>query len=175
MNTELKLCDYGIMQEKSDIRAHVGVVARCVFVYRTREGVALLLSGKYELRPAYQPGVEGPTAWGAPVPVSHFKDIRRLRVSGWPQFEGWTETLCPTEKGRRAVDVVVSLLARGRFPLWVTTQEDSRQSVQIKGADIVVFANQKIQVKCDYRAGDAPGCSGNLYLQTRERNPKHLH
>ena len=66
-----KLHDYGIQNEQSDIRAHVGVRARTVYVFRTEEAKRLVASmRKDEGRFASQPGVVGPTAFGFAVPVS---------------------------------------------------------------------------------------------------------
>jgi hypothetical protein len=62
-------------------------------------------------------------------------------------------------------------MKRGRFPFWLDATEDERQNVQILGTDILVFARKKVQVKCDYKAGDKPEGSGNLFLQRAERNP----
>ncbi len=45
--------------------------------------------------------------------------------------------------------------------------------MQIRGVDIVVRGQWRIQVKCDYDAGrgkDGSG-TGNLFLQVAERNP----
>lgn len=59
----------------------------------------------------------------------------------------------------------------GRFPFWIDAKEDERQGVQIKGTDVVVFCNQRIQVKCDYKAGPKPEGTGNVFLQKSESNP----
>jgi hypothetical protein len=166
---------HGIQNEDSDIRAHVGVRARTVFVFRTEEARRLVegrdqASGRF----AGQSGVNGPTAFGFPVALSEFHDLRRIEYPGCCFWAGWTNDLDTSRKGRRAVYVVTSLLSQGRFPLWIACAESKDRAVQIAGTDIVVCCKQRIQVKCDYNAGDAPGCTGNIYLQTAERNPLKL-
>lgn len=172
MIDQAELFEYGVQNEKSDIRAHVAVLAKKIYIYRTKEAVSLLNSGKYSLKPAYQEGVQGPTALGAPVPIKDFRDLRTVTWNGCPYWDGWHEKLSTSQKGKKAIEVVVDLLKYGRFPLWIEVEEDKRQNIQIKGTDIVVFCKQHIQVKCDYRAGEGHElCTGNLYLQTKERNP----
>jgi hypothetical protein len=70
-----------------------------------------------------------------------------------------------------AVLCVIAAMKRGRFPFWLDAAEDKRENVQIQGTDIVVFCRKKVQVKCDYAAGDKPNGTGNLFLQRAERNP----
>lgn len=166
---------HGIQNEQSDIRAHVGVLARKMFVFQTRDGAELIARGRYRPLSATQPGVNGPTASGYAPRLSDFSDLRI--IDGVPDalWEDWSDRLPTGEKGRRAVEVVVWALAHGRFPLWVAHQKDEGSlDIQINGTDIVVSSQQRIQVKCDYRAGrreDHPSCTGRLFLQVMERNP----
>ena len=179
METSYKLADYGIFTEQSDIRAHVGPKAKTVYVYQTaamREFVELN-QYKYATKPAYQPGYSQPTASGYCVPISDAPFIRRLRFESydWDKFPAVSAST--SEKGAAAVRVICELLRIGRFPLWVGgAQESNDPSIQISGTDIVVIGKHKIQVKCDYLAGPKEsGCSGNLYIQIKERNPFGLH
>jgi len=171
------LVEYGIHLEKSDIRVHIGVIARRAFIFRTADAIAVIRSEKLEERDASQPGANGRTARGYIMPLGLLHRMKSIGVSTWPQFDGWTDTLSTTEKGNRAVDVVKGLLKRGCFPLWIDCDEDDRENIQISGTDILIFARKRIQVKCDYRAGlrSIPGCTGNLFLQTHERNPFKRH
>lgn len=172
ISAEPTLFNYGIRTENSDVRAHVCVLARKVYAFRTRDGVNLLDTGKYCLKPAYQPGVVGRTALGAPIPIKDFPDLRVIKLPCWERWNDFSETDRTSEKGRLAVQIIVDLLARGGFPLWVIASDDDRKGIQIKGTDIVVFARQKIQVKCDYKGGEGhTSCTGNLFIQTAERNP----
>lgn len=76
-----------------------------------------------------------------------------------------------SEKGDQAVRVVQWLLKAGRFPLWTHGDIIGDKDMQVQGYDIIVRMKARIQVKCDWRAGDKPGCTGNLFLQVRECNP----
>lgn len=185
-SAEPVLFHYGIRTEKSDIRAHVGVLARSVFIFRTKHGIEAIEKHNPPLRPAYQGGVVGKTAEGYPVQMGWVRDLRVRNLSHWPVWDGWTQALSTTEKGRRAVKLVCELLKHGLFPLWVNADDDDRKSIQLHGTDVVVFARQRIQVKCDYRAGwvndgtirkhpGHPMCTGNLFLQDYERNPLQRH
>lgn len=169
-----ELFDYGIQNENSDIRAHVGIYSRKVFVFRTKEGIRAINEFKPETRPAFQKGVEGKTAEGYPVKIKWIHDIRTISIPTWPQFEFWDDSWSTSKRGQFAVDIICCLMQRGRFPLWIDVSEDDRQSIQLSGTDIVIFAKKRIQVKCDARAGDPsddPRCTGNLFLQCAERNP----
>ncbi len=166
-----ELVEYGIHTEGSDIRAHVSAVNRTIYVFPTRNAVAAIARVSPPLRFAGQPGVDGPTGQGWPMPVEEIADLRRVRFQSW---EGWTQLrpdLSTSRKGRLAVVCVIAAMKRGRFPFWLDAAEDERQNVQILGTDILVFCRKKVQVKCDYTAGDRPLGTGNLFLQRAERNP----
>ena len=59
------------------------------------------------------------------------------------------------------------MLKKNLIPVAFHIQEVTDRTMQISGTDILVSARYKIQVKCDWRVGD----TGNIYLQTQERNP----
>lgn len=171
-----ELFNHGIQTEDSDIRAHVAVLAKAVYVFPTRNGIKAIDAHRPVLRSAGQNGVVGKTADGYAVNVEWIEDLRVRRLAHWPVWDNWEKNLSTTEKGRRAVQVVCEMLKRGVFPLWLNAFDDPRQSVQIKGTDIVIFARKKIQVKCDYSAGNGhPQCTGRLFLQVAERNPLRRH
>ena len=69
------------------------------------------------------------------------------------------------------MEAVLDSMRLGRFPLWVDAAEEDRENIQLKGMDIVLFCRKRIQVKCDYRSGDRPLGTGNLFIQKAERNP----
>jgi len=168
-----RLYDYGIQTENSDIRCHVAPGTRLIFVFQTASALALDLA-KYKKVPAYQPGVQYPTAEGYLVPPSDIPDIRVLRwnSNGW--WSGFDEKASTSDKGAKAVAVVSTLLRSGRFPLWLSVaQESGRLEVQRGGTDILLWGRWKIQVKCDFWAGKASDGSGtgNLFLQVAELNP----
>ncbi len=171
--TTPRLFDYGIAQEQSDIRAHVAVAMRTIFVFRTKIAAALLgRPHQYRLVSAGQPGVEGPTATGYLVPPGDIPGIRRIECCKDPRWWAhFTDERADTgAKGDAAVGVVVWLLRYGRFPLWVDADESEDRDIQRSGTDIIVCCKQRIQVKCDWHAGN-PAKSGCLFLQVSERNP----
>lgn len=170
-----ELFEYGIQVEHSDIRAHVSVVNRTIYVFETYRGVEAIEKYKPERRMAFQPGVEYPTADGWLVKPEWIADLRRLKFHSWGEWGSFNSSLSTSAKGALAVECVTDAIRAGRFPFWLSTEEDTRENIQIKGTDIVVFCRKKIQVKCDWKCGDTPLGTGNLYLQRAERNPKKHH
>lgn len=175
METSVELFDYGIHNESSDIRAHVAVYAKTLFVFPTVCAVRVM--EKYPLKPAFQNGVNGPTAEGHCVVPSEIDGIRRLRISD-ERLVGFDEGLSTTDKGNRAVDIVSAFLKAGRFPLWLEGEFVKEVDIQRTGTDLKVQGRWRIEVKCDFRASDMygiphPRCTGRLFLQIRERNPLH--
>ena len=155
-----------IYLENSDIRAHVSAYNQMVYVFRTVEGVKAIEKYSPILATAVQPGVVGVTGLGWLVKQDWIDDLRKIPVvwNGWKEFrEDWDTT----KKGRFAVSCVLSLMKHGRFPLWIDTNEDDRENVQLSGTDILIFARKKVQVKCDFPAGRTK----NLFIQKAERNP----
>jgi hypothetical protein len=170
-SNQIALYPHGIFQEDSDIRVHVAPGTRAIYVFQTARAIEAIQAGDYKLVTASQPGVAGPTAAGYAIPCKAIRGMRRITIDGGPWWECFAATDSTSLKGTKAVEVVKILLATGRLPLWVVEPaNDSRDvKVQIKGTDIVCWGKWKIQVKCDWRAGD--GGSGNVFLQTAERNP----
>lgn len=174
--SQTELFQYGIQNERSDIRAHVSPLGKMVHVFQTRKMIEFLNEHGASLKtaPAFQPGVMGRTAEGYKVPLRLCGPlVRCLNFVSYPWDTFPPKTATTSEKGAAAVAVVVALLGMGRFPLWVVAHDDTRKTIQISGTDIVVFANQRIQVKCDYSACPMEsGGTGNLYIQFAERNPR---
>ena len=170
-----ELFEYGIYTEVSDIRAHVSAVNKTIYVFPTRNGRAAIERHAPIIRPAYQEGVNSPTATGWLVKIEWIDDLRRVKFYSWPGWDKLTEGLSTSQKGGLAVECVIETIRRGRFPFWLDASEDERQNIQLEGTDILVFCKKRIQVKCDYRGGDAPAGTGNLFLQKNERNPLKKH
>jgi len=169
----MELYEYGILTEQSDIRAHVSVACRSVFVFQTQKAIHALNNGEYRIVSAYQPGCNEPTAKGWIVPPNDIDDLRHLNCGNWSGWSEFTHSMTTSQKGNHAVELVLELMRLGHFPIWLENQKETRDTeIQIKGADIVVHMNKKVQIKCDWKAGPkAEGGSGNLFLQKSERNP----
>ena len=173
-SNQLPLFEYGIQTEQSDIRAHVSVVNRTIYVFRTVMALRAMKDHPQQLKTATQQGVLGPTANGMPMPIENIPDLRRIKYPKWPHWDQFRENLSTSEKGSLAVKCVLDCMRWGFFPFWVNASEDDRENVQLKGTDILVFCRKKVQVKCDYCCGDKPLGTGNIYLQTAERNPRRM-
>lgn len=171
------LHEYGIQTEQSDIRAHVSPGACAMFVFPTQSAVAVMR--KYPKRTASQPGVIGKTAEGYIVPVADIPDLWALRID--PSFfDGFNECLSTSEKGDRAVKLVIAALKNGGFPLPVHANFSTERNIQISGTDVIVVGKWRIEIKCDYWASMEKGkpnarCTGNVFLQIAERNPLARH
>ena len=173
-----QLVDYGIQNDKSDVRAHVGVLAKQVYVFKTKDGFEAIDPRRHRKRPAFTRGIrtaEGycvpdgdiPSCMSIPIPNGIFAESR---IGTYP------EKGRRSEKGQAAVFIVTEMLKRGLLPLQLEITEIDDKTMQIRGEDVHVKANIKIQVKCDYRAGNGhPRCTGNLYLQIAECNPFGIH
>ena len=170
------LADYGIQNEKSDVRVHVCPKVRRIYVFPTVEGRKALSRGKE--RPAYQDKVAGATASGYTVPIWQIDRCVGLVLNEteWNAVR-FSETDDVSTKGHKAAEFVAALIKKGVLPLPFKSTVNANLPVEmeIAGQDIrVIVAEQVIvvQVKCDYEGGaKVLGGSGNLYLQTAERNP----
>lgn len=169
------LFEYGIHVEQSDVRAHVSVVNKSIYVFETLRGVDAIKRLSPPIRCAFQPGVNGPTAEGWLVALGDICDLRILRFHSWSGWSEFCESATTSAKGALAVSCVREAMRVGRFPFWINAMEDDRQNIQIAGTDIVVFCRKRVQVKCDYRSGEKPAGTGNLFLQKAERNPLRRH
>lgn len=159
------LVNYGIQNEGSDLRAHVSVCNATVYVFPTESGRQAIKRGNIQGRPAYT----GTTisAFGYPVPYKTISGIQQIKIPQWIfEQENFMQADSTSEKGRKAVNIVKEMILRGLVAVSLKPVEITEKNMQIKGTDIHVTANCKIQVKCDWRAGE----TGNVYLQVAERN-----
>ena len=161
-----ELFEHGIWQENSDIRAHVSPANETIYVFPTRNVIKTIESIRPEVKLAGQPGVKGPTAQGYVVKISDIEDIRKVNFN-WRWWLHFDEKWSTDKKGRYAVACVRDCMRTGYFPIWFDAADDDRLNVQIAGTDMLVFCRKKIQVKCDSPAAR----TGNLFIQTAERNP----
>lgn len=180
---EHDLVEYGIQNEGSHVRVHVCPTVRRVYVFPTECGKMAIETLKYQKKHGFQPGYEGPTAEGYPVPP---EDIERcveicLRDTSWDSISFSLDD-STEEKGNKAVKLVKAMLRNGLLPLPAEGREVKDKDMQIQGTDILIKANSlyheeiRVQVKCDYPGGRKElGGTGNLFLQVAECNPFGLH
>jgi hypothetical protein len=167
MTEELK--EHGIFQENSDIRAHVS--DRVVYVCQTKEIITALKNNEFTKKFAYQQNYDKPTACGYLVTQSKIIDLRVLNFKSWNGWTFYKSEWNTSEKGKWAVKCITELIKIGRFPFWLNAEQNKDVELDIKGTDILIAMNQKIQVKCDYPALK----TGNLYIQTHEINPYKMY
>lgn len=167
-----RLVQYGIQTERSDLRAHVCVVAKSLYVYPTAAGVACLADPRYREVEVFTGSFV--TARGRLVPPTAIKDCMLVPIPDTLVNIQRTDTT--TIKGRKATEIVATLMRDGFFPAMFAPQIIAKTSLQYEGVDIVATANLRVQVKCDYDGGDQSlGGTGNLFLQTAECNPHNAH
>lgn len=177
------LVDYGIQNERSDIRVHVCPKVRRVYTYPTSCGIEAINTGKYRKKSGYQPGVEYATAEGYLIPPLDISRCVSLELPDlvwkWANFSKAETT---TIKGMKATRLVSAMLIRGMLPIPALGEEARCRDLQISGTDIYVplgALREKpihIQVKCDYEGGAKElGGTGNLFLQVAECNPLGHH
>ena len=168
-----QLVDYGIQNDESDVRMHVGVLAQKVYVFKTQDGKDSIKS-HHRIVPVFTKGIK--TATGYVVPVGEMINCDAIDIPQdiymASQITRYPEKGAQGEKGKAAVYIAVEMLKRGLIPISLKITEVNEKTMQIKGEDVNVKANVKIQVKCDYRAGNGHHrCTENLFLQISECNP----
>lgn len=164
-----KLVSYGIQNEKSDLRAHVCVKIKKVYIYPTEAGIEAVFSGKHPLAPAYTGSIKTATGYLVPPGCISNCEVFKIPDKWWKRvnFKDFDNT---TIKGEKAVRIVKNMIIKGMMPaLKLKYEEVTEKDLQIEGTDIIIRSKAKIQVKCDYKGGE--GGTGNLFLQTSECNP----
>lgn len=169
-----RLVEYGIQTEESDIRIHVGVYARAIYMYKTKDGQQAIAEGDFRKVPVRTNGIV--TAEGLLVPPDCIPGCLPIPIPGdifeVSKIGTYPEYGFQGPKGKAAVCVVKEMLQQGMIPINLKITEIDDKTMQIKGEDINVKANIKIQVKYDYKCGVGhPRCTGNLFIQTAECNP----
>ena len=169
------LVQYGILEEKSDYRAHVCIAAMTAYVFPTEEGRRAIEGGNHRTARAYQG--DHVTAEGLLVPPDDINECQAVGIpEHWLVSLNFSESDSTTDKGEKAVKVVKGMLKKGMIALPLVANQIDDKDMQIEGVDIIVTGRVRIQVKCDYRGGDRRlGGTGNLFLQTKECNPYGLH
>ncbi len=176
-----RLVEYGIQTEGSNYRAHVCILAKALYVYRTVDGVRCATDPRF--REGEAPTGNIITAKGRLVPPHAIASCMRTDIPPHILTKNMIlRTDHPTVKGRRATYIVAAMMQEGYFPLILDPRiEPEGSAIQIKGIDIIATADLRIQVKCDFRGGEKkcdpnnPEITGNLFLQTAECNPYGAH
>lgn len=167
------LVDYGIQTEESDLRVHVCVSVGAVYVYQTSDGVKAVESGLWRKVPVYTGTLK--TAEGFLVPPDRIEGCNMKQI---PEDIGivFYKHDNTSEKGRKALEVVRSMMRRGLMPIPLMAREIDDTEMQIQGTDIIATSDANVQVKCDWRGGHKElGGTGNLFLQVSECNPLGMH
>ena len=160
-----ELVDYGIQTEDSDIRAHVSVVAGKVYVFPTKLAVALVKSGKYPERKAWQPGIPYPTAKGYIIPWRDIPNIVPVAASKFIREQNFGSEDSTTLKGEKASNVVEGLVRLGWFPLAVLPiwdpdlMADEVHRVAAKGCHAVTFSENPEKLGLPSFHRDSTVCS----------------
>ena len=165
-----KLVEYGLEHEKSDLRAHVAVSSDVVYVFSTARALSVINANDYREHLVWSDvnGERIVTAAGLLVPIADIKP-RVIKCGDLIASVNFVSGgyLTTSDKGRKAQLVIKKLLIAGRFPLPTSPKIVTNAQMQRDGLDLVVEGRWRIQVKCDWRAGE----TGNLFIQTRETNP----
>lgn len=172
---ELHLVEYGIHTEESDYRAHVCVVVHRLYWFRTVNGKTTVEDGNF---PEVSVTVNGQvTAYGCLVPPGAIPFCQEYdipsSVMGKAAFDAKDSA---SAKGDKAARVVRYMLAKKLIPHPTITFEliPEGHPLQMQGCDIRILLDAKVEVKCDWNGGPKEaGGTGNLFLQTHERNPGH--
>jgi hypothetical protein len=161
--------NYGIQNEESDLRVHVSVCNSTAYIFTPEAAMsAIRAHPEVEQKNAWQPGVNFATAKGYPMPTKYIPGIKAVKIPA-DIFDKckFSKNDTTSEKGNKAVFCITEMLKLGMIPIAFSVDEVADRTMQIQGTDILVKANYRIQVKCDWRIGE----TGNIYLQTQETNP----
>ena len=171
-----KLFEHGLQLERSDVRVHVSVATRRLYVFQTAAAQKLLedRGDEFKERHAYQQDVEYATARGKLVPCCEMPTLRIVALTEDYWWADFSPRHKPSTKGFAAARLVERALHEGWIPLPYSLAAESKDlKVQRDGIDILLWNHHRIQVKCDWDAGPkAWGGTGNLFLQEAELNPR---
>ena len=166
-----KMVHYGIQNETVDLRAHVGVNTKRVYIFTPQDGMSAINSGRYHRKPVYTGEIL--TAYGYAVPWNEIEGCHWFDIPEDVMLQaGFGQAKNTSDKGRSAEYIVKEMVMRGTIVMVLDTMDDKDAKSQMVGSDILVKFANGIQVKCDWRCGHKDrGGTGNLFLQTDECNP----
>jgi hypothetical protein len=169
------LTAYGIQTEKCDYRVHVCVAAKVLYVFTPSDACAAIASGRFRSVSVRDRALTK-TAEGYLVPPLEIGSVTTLEPPAdfdFGDFSGDTSS-----RGRAAVSAFVRLLPYltiGGEALMSFDEFSGRDSRQLEGKDgeVTTVSGKRltVEIKCDMRGGEQTrGGTGNLFLQTGERN-----
>jgi hypothetical protein len=182
-----KLVHYGIQNELSDWRIHVGWGSQHIVAFPTGSGRRLIEARQVKtdksgvtysgdgLKTVTQRGYE--TAKGYAIAISHIDGAVEILIPPDIYRKYLVSTNDSTShKGNTAVAVVIDMLRKHLIPLPCTYDVTTDKALQVSGQDIVINSNLRVQVKMDWLAGSkSHGGTGNVFLQVGECNPFKMH
>lgn len=170
----MTLVPYGIQSETTDLRIHVCVAARRVYIYDTDAAMRAIATRRYRTAPAYTG--ETKTAEGYLVPPDAIPGCRSIAIpADW--LAHFSEADSTSVKGDKAMRLVERLARDFGIPVRANLRIVTDTSTQISGIDAVIEQpRRRIQVKCDWHGGRREhGGTGHLYIQIAEANLYQRH
>lgn len=179
-----KLVNYGIHTEESDIRIHVCVKARAVYVFPREAALAAVNQHACTDQAGHKQVFTNDvmTATGYAIPVEEIEPIYEIPIPrGWLSDDYRDanahivihKQMDTSAKGRLAEKLVRWMWARNYLSMIapISIQQERQLGKQIKGIDLSVVM-PTVQVKCDFDGGSKKhGGTGNLFIQLSECNP----
>ncbi len=181
---------HGPEQERSDIRVHVCIEARQIYIFSREAAIEIVqekMGSGAKGFPVYTGDIK--TAFGYPVPWEEIRDIIEIPFpDSIPEYE-LAITASTSEKGRYAEDIWVQmseedgqeiykkLIEKGIVSANISPRKVDDIKLQKSGIDTEIRIPEfTAQVKCDYRGGSKEhGGTGNLFIQIFECNPYEQH
>lgn len=167
----MNLTNYGIMDEQVHLRVHVCVIAQKAYAFIPGNARKAIEAGNYRLisvRPPWAGGQE--TARGYCVPVRDIIGIQCFDVPDLIKAQNFSQTDNPSVGGKKAQNVVVQMARQGIFCPPCEPEVIGDEERQIAHIDLLLWNVFQMQVKLDSKGGVHPQATGNLFLQTCERN-----
>lgn len=168
------LVNYGIQNEHSNIRIHVCPKIEKVYVFATVETNKFISTKNYKMVKGFN--TDGKySAKGYLVPPMDIPNVRRYDISTiLLNTVGFNDDDNEKAKGDKAQDVVYTMLEYNKlFEVFSRPEIIYDEILQRNGCDIIIDGVW-IEIKCDYIGGEVlsgyPRTTGNLFLQTHERN-----
>jgi len=170
-----QLIHHGIQNEQVDLRFHVSITTKSVYIFEPRHAIAAMQTGLYINVPVFTGNVK--TATGYLIPPESIKNCRRVPIPDDLMYRaGFSKNDSTSMKGAKAEAIVNQMIRLGLISLVLDTVIITDEEMQINGSDIVADLAQSFQVKCDWKAGPKElGGSGNLFIQDTECNPLRQH